>query len=250
MVGKILIGVGVLILVLISIAFFSVKSAQKEPPPQLIANFVDLNKIEKISKYRSCSGHTTVPQDKREMKRSMKHYFWVKKEFLGDDTVEVYSPYDGYVSDMRTEPGKGLEGEIWIFPKQMFAMIPPFGAWNFSVQHINILKGLKLGDKVKAGDLIGYAAAANSGGDSFDIVYAKSGFPPKKIDNWTAPFSALDSVFNHMSDEVFAKYQEKGLSKEALIMSKEQRDQGPCKYRGEGPDFENRDDSTNWAILQ
>ncbi len=250
MIKKVLIGIGVLIVVLISVVLFSLKSAQNEPPPQITANFVDLNKIAKISKFRSCAGHVTVPQDAREMKRNMKHYFWVKPQYNKPQAVEIYSPYDGYVADIRSEPELNLEGEIWITPMQIFAMVPPLGVWSFSVQHIDVKHGLKLGDKVKAGELIGYLAVSEKRGDSFDIVYGKSGFPPKKIDNWTGPFADLDSVFNHMSDKVFGEYQKKGIaSKEDFIISKEQRDQNPCQYQGEGPYFTNQEDQNNWVVL-
>lgn len=251
MVRKILIGVGILIIVLISAVFISIKSAQGKPTPQITANFTNLDKIEKISRYRSCAGHITVPQDSREGRRNMKHYFWVKSEFNKPKTVEIYSPYDGYIADVRSDLKMGLEGEIWITPMQIFALVPPFGVWSFSVQHIDIKPGLKMGDKVKAGDLIGYAAISEKRGDSFDIVYGKSGFPPKTVDGWTDPFADLDSVFNHMSDQVFARYQQKGLSsKEDLIISKEERDQNPCQYQGEGPYFQNQADPDNWAVLK
>ncbi|MDO8498558.1 MAG: hypothetical protein Q7S44_02125 [bacterium] len=230
MVGKILIIIGVLILILIAVAFFSIKSVQNTPPPKLVANFVNLDKIEKISKYRSCQGHVVVPQSGLESRRNMKHYFDVKKEFIGNDTVEIYAPYEGYISAISSDPGKGLEGEIWISPVQIIGMLPPIGMWNFSVEHINVKQGLKVGDKVRAGDLLGYAALTDYP-DSFDIVYGKLSIPPKNIDGWTSPFSDLDSVFNHMSDEAFDPYQKKGItSKESLIMSKEARDQNPCKY--------------------
>lgn len=250
MLKKILIGIGILLLGLIAVAFLSIKSAQSKSPPLITANFVDLNKIEKISKYRSCAGHVTVPQDQREGKRNMKHYFWVKPEYSKNKTVEIYSPYEGYVADIRSDPNENLEGEIWITPMQIFAMVPPFGVWSFSVQHIDIRTDLKLGNQVKAGELIGWAAISEKRGDSFDIVYGKSGFPPKKIDNWTNPFADLDSVFNHMNDGVFAKYQEKGFSsKEDFIISKGERDQSPCQYQGEGPYFGSQEDPSNWAVF-
>lgn len=82
-----------------------------------------------------------------------------------------------------------------------------------------------MGDEVKAGELLGYAALSEERGDSFDVIFGKMSMIPKKIDNWTAPFADLDSVFNHMSEEVFAQYQKKGISsKEDLVISKEERD--------------------------
>ncbi|MBI2337562.1 MAG: hypothetical protein HY429_00960 [Candidatus Levybacteria bacterium] len=251
MVKKVLIGVGVLIVVLFTAVFISIKSAQGQPPPTITANFTDLSKIERISRYRSCAGHVTVPQNGSENKRNMKHYFWVKPEFNKAKTVEIYSPYDGFVADVRAEPNMNLEGEMWITPMQIFGLVPPLGVWSFSVQHIDIRPDLKLGDKVKAGELIGWLAVSQNRGDSFDIVYGKSGFPPKTIDNWTDPFADLDSVFTYMSDAVFAQYQQKGIATKAdLIISKAKRDQNLCQYQDEGPYFSNQDESSNWTVLK
>lgn len=223
-------------------------ASQKASPPQIVANFTELEKIEKISKYRSCAGHTTVPQDEREMKRSMKHYFSVNSGYLGPDTVRIFSPYDGFVASVREDLAEGLEGEIWIVPDDIFVILPPVGRWAFSVQHINIRAGLKRGSKVKAGELIGYAAVAGGNRNTFDVVYAKGAMFPKRIDNWNGPFTDLDSIFNQMPEEVWAQYQGKGItSKDELIISKEKRDQTPCEYKDEGPYFLNQDDSGNWV---
>lgn len=181
----------------------------------------------------------------------MKHYFWVKPEYNKTQTVEIFSPYDGYVTTLRDEPELDLEGEIWIAPKSLPVFLPPIGVWQFSVQHIDVRKDLKRGSEVKAGELIGYAALSSQRGDSFDIVYGKLSLIPKKIDNWTAPFSDLDSVFSHMSDQVFAEYKQKGLtSKEEFIISKETRDQNLCQYQGEGPYFSNQELPENWVVFE
>lgn len=226
-------------------------SAQFESPPLIVSNFTDLNKIEKISKYRSCQGHVTVPQDQQETRRNMKHYFWVKPEYNKSNTVEIYAPYDGFVTVLRNEPELNLEGEIGIMPdRKLFSIMPPIGVWMFSVQHIDVRDDLKLGSKVTAGELIGYAALSEKRGNSFDIVYGKFAMFPKMIDNWTAPFTDLDTVFNHISDAVFAKYQQKGIaSKEEIIISREERDQNPCQYKEAGPYFTPQESLDDWAEL-
>lgn len=250
MVVKILTVIGILVLILISGAFFSIKSNKNVPPPQITANFVDLNKIEKISRYRSCTGHLVIPQN-GESRSNMKHYFWVKNEFNKPNTVEIYAPYNGYVSALHKDQKENLEGEIWISPKKTFAMMPPFDMWNFSVQHIEIREDLKLGSAIKAGELIGYAALSDEKGDSFDIVYGKLGMPPKKIDNWSSPYFALDSAFNHMEESVFDLYKQKAIpSKEDLFVSKEKRDQSPCRYRGSGPYFIPQEGQDDWLELK
>ncbi|OGE31935.1 hypothetical protein A2631_02320 [Candidatus Daviesbacteria bacterium RIFCSPHIGHO2_01_FULL_44_29] len=248
---KIVISIVILLFVLGSLAVASFISAQIEPPPLIVANFTDLNKIEKISKYRSCQGHVTVPQDERETKRNMKHYFWVKPEYNKSNTVEIYSPFEGYVTVLRTEPEQNLEGEIGIIPdRKIFSIMPPIGVWMFSVQHIDVKKDLKLGSKVSAGELIGYAALSEKRGNSFDIVYGKFALMPKRIDNWTAPFTGLYTVFNHMSEAVFTRYQQKGIkSKEEIIISKEERDQSPCQYKDAGPYFAPGENIDDWAEL-
>ena len=71
-------------------------------------------------------------------------------EFEGDGNVLVYSPLDGVVKSIRSEPDKGLEGEIWLGVKG--------NDWDFSIQHFNIDRNIKQGRKVKAGDILGYVA--------------------------------------------------------------------------------------------
>lgn len=246
---KILIILGAVILVLILGILLLFILARKATPPQIVANIVDVDKIEKISKYRSCAGHTTVPQNEREMKRSMKHYFSVKPEYRGDKMVEIYAPYNGFVTVSRQDQAEGLEGEIWIVPDDKFVMFPPIDRWMFSVQHINIREGLKRGSKVKSGELIGYGAVS-ANRSTFDVIYGKGAIKPKMIDNWNGPFSDLDSVFNQMSADVLAQYRGNKInSKEDFIITQEERAEDPCVYKDNGPYFINQDDSKNWVAL-
>ncbi len=174
----ILIVIGSLILLLISAVFASIKINESYPPPQIVANFVDLKKVVEISRYRSCVGHTTVPQDGREMKRNMKHYIEVYPELRKEDTVEIYSPYDGYISVIRADMSDKLEGEIWIAPDRgILTILPPFNLWMFSFEHVQPRKGLKIGDKVKAGELIGYASflVVERSSPTFDVIYGTNG---------------------------------------------------------------------------
>jgi hypothetical protein len=248
---KVFKGIGVFFLIVLSLIILSIVSSKNEPPPMLRANVVDMDNITKISKFRSCAGHVTVPQSQEETKRSMKHYYWVKPELVGTDAVKIYSPYDGYISDVRSDPEEHLEGEVWIIPKRAFPILPPLGIWQFSVQHIIVREDLRRGSEVNAGDVIGHAAVPEANRASFDVVYAKQALVPKMIDNWNSPFAQLDSVFNHMSEEVFSQYQSKGIvSRDELITTREVRDSKPCQYQGEGPYFSNQEDLDNWAFLK
>lgn len=235
---KILLGVGILVLFSVSVVFALIKYNESLEPPQLATNFIDLNKVKSITKYRSCAGHTTVPQDEREMKRNMKHYVNLYPEHQKENFVEIYAPYDGYIALLF-----GNE-EIWIAPEKKSVLnILPINQWMFSVTHVKPKNGLKMGDKVRAGELIGYGtfSVSEKGFPSFDVVYGKISIPPKKVDNWPSPYSDLDSIFNHMSKDILAQYEQKGVTRKNIIISKEERDSDPCVYRDGGPYFVPKD---------
>lgn len=252
MIKKGLLGVATLILFLLGIVFLSATYNQALQPPQLVTNFVDLDKVQEISLYRSCTGHTVVPQDKREMKRNMKHYVKLYPQYKKEDTVEVYAPYDGTIALLREDLEHGLQGEIWIAQDRgVFFLLPPLGLWMVNFEHVRPLSDLKYGSKVKTGELVGYASfIGNEYDPTFDVVYAKIGIPPRRIDNWTSPFADLDSVFNHMDENVLAEYEERGATKENIILSKEERDANPCEYRDDGPYFEPSGRLPNWIPLE
>lgn len=203
-------------------AVFLLKNKKSEPP-LLTANFIDLDKVEKISKFRSCQGHTVVPQDGSESARNMKHYFVLKSEFFGGQKVGIFSPFDGFVQGTMSNPEKKLEGEIWIGQEGT--------PWSVSFEHINLARNFERGNEVRAGELVGYVADKG-----LDVVYAVGGDGVEIMNGYESPFTALDSVFNHMNEEVLAIYQKKGIMvKEDIIYGREYRDQNPCKYR-EGSD--------------
>lgn len=233
MIRKILLGSAVLVLIIASVLIASVKYNERLEPPELVTNFVDLNIVKQITKYRSCAGHATIPQDGRELKRNMKHYFRLYPENKKENFVELFAPYDGHIALI-------LDEEIWVAPeKKSWLNLFPINQWMFSVIHIKPKEGLKIGTKVKAGELIGYGTFLKypEFDPSFDIVYGTISIPPRKIDNWSSPYGNLDSIFNHMSKEVLAEYKQKFVTPENIIISKEERDSDPCVYRDKGPYF-------------
>jgi hypothetical protein len=173
----------------------------------------------------------------------MKHYFTLHPEYEKENFVEIYAPYDGYMALFV-----GPE-EIWVAPgkKSVFGILP-MNRWMFSVTHVKPRADLNMGDYVKAGEVIGYGTFSpkyERGYPSFDVVYGKLGslLKMKKVDNWRSPYGDLDSIFNHLSPEVLAQYEQKGITRENVIISKEERDADPCMYRDEGPYFEHKDGS-------
>ena len=230
---KILLGIGILVLAAVAWVFASSKYNASLEPPQLVANFVDLDQVSKITKFRSCAGHATVPRDGRETKRNMKHYITLHPEYKKENAVEVFSPYDGHIALI-------MKDEIWVAPgKKSLLSLLPLNRWMFSVIHVLPKEGLGMGEKVKAGELIGYGTFLEypEFDPSFDVIYGTMQIPPKKVENWSSPYGDLDSVFNHMSAEVLAEYEQKGVTQQNIILSKEQRDNDPCNYRDGGPYF-------------
>ncbi len=252
----------------------------------LITNdFVDLNTIKSISKYRSCQGHVVVSCDQKETKRNMKHSFDVKDQFVHtNDKLALYAPFDAIVLLTRQSPcafnDSNCEsgGELWLYPQSEQSYFDSTKYWSFSIEHIKSLSNLKQGDKIKGGDLIGYADMMGKIHE-FDVVIAKStnnlskgnfeekdgnrefdkmskegNFKMKDIqvvDGWTCTFSDLDSVYNYMSATVFAEYQLYGIkSRNDMIYTKEYRDAHACTYQGSGPFFSNSDMVNDWVFLK
>lgn len=208
------------------------KLSPMNPPEDFLiqTNFVDMNKINSISKYRSCQGHVHVPRNNLETKRNMKHYFFIKKQFLNsDDQVAIVAPFDGRLLFMPT-------GEIYLFPQSTGLAIFPLTQWFLDFDHIKKLPNLKTGQSIQKGEILGYFDPSK-GNNAFDVLVAVMGLP-RKIDNWVSPVEKLDSVFNYMSDEVFEQYKLSGVeNRNDFIIAKELRDANPCAYDQGGPYF-------------
>lgn len=236
---------GVLLLFIIFVILIVTGKITYASPPFLVKNFVDLNQIKDITKYRSCQGHLVVPGKSDEPKSNMKHYFGQKPEFDGtEDKIAIYAPFDGYVTSILL-PSEDNEGEIFLGKLPL----PPFGQWNFIVGHVNVLPTLQSGDKVMVGQLLGYASFTKHS-NAFDVLYARIKLPLTIIDGYKSPYVELDSFFNHVSDGVLAEYATKGLNAEEMILSKEARSKNPCRY-GTLPYFasEEKQKKEEWIAL-
>jgi hypothetical protein len=171
------------------------------PPKILSANYIDLSKIERISRFRSTAGHSYV-DGSGETCRSMKHYF--VPPFSGVDwtDIDIYAPVSG------TFGGAGL------IPKDMPSMAIQIFHWIPDPQ----LRGRSW---VNAGDHIGKHATFDT---SSDIAISFGG-----KENGT-----LVSYFDVITDEVFAEFQERGLmNRQDAIITAAERDANPVPCEGE-----------------
>lgn len=190
---------------------------------------LDLSQIQGISKYRSCAGHDFAGysfEQTQETNRSMKHYVYPIPAFQGTiDKVKMFAPFDGTVSNIELEsdhagePGKRPQSGNGI----TFST-PADENVGFSFDHIYFVREFKVGDEVRAGDLIGYAALGDKGND-FDLVLSGSRLKNEK---------AYGSVFDHMTDSVLSEFAKYGITPENTKVTKEYRDANPCNFGGQG----------------
>ncbi len=230
-------------------AIFKVNGGWPDPNAKYITAVpVDLTQIQKITKYRSCAGHVRAGYNfdrELEYDSSMKHYFYPIPEFQGTiDKVALYAPFDGTVYEIfweadkgyygRKNPGNGINLATSADPNVKFG----FG-------HLYFVGDIKVGDHVKAGQLIGYAALGEVGND-FDLdLTAKQ----KRTDkNSKEDIEVLGSVFDHMTPEVLAEFAKYGITPDNTKFSKEFREANPCGYAGENAGPSSQQDEA-WVEL-
>lgn len=204
---------------------------------------VDLSQIESISKYRSCSGHNrdgyTFDQV-LETNRSLKHYFYPVPQFQGTtDKVKMYAPFDGTVASINLEAnkvgGRPNNGNgIGFSPPLDKAVVFQFG-------HIYFVKSFKIGDSVKAGELVGYAALGDKAFDfDLDLLGAQPAKDGKEI---------LGSIFDHMTPSVLSAFAAVGVTPLNTKETKAFRDQNPCNFDSQ-TQGDDRTSTVNWVQLQ
>ena len=211
---------GVLFLGLLVAVFFRLQlggTPDETDLPQFIqADFIELDRIASVSKFRSGSGHDFSSGG--ESCRSMKHYFSPPYDPTSQsyrDAHEGYPPPpDGETDIIITSPVDGtitnLPSEHNDFGQQVY--IRPNQAKDFTVRlfHIFLDEGVEKGTKLTAGQRIGVISA----GQNTDVAVQRGGFGQ----------SQFVSYFTVMPDAVFAAYQARGIaSREELIVTKEYR---------------------------
>ena len=169
----------------------------------------------------------------------MKHYIKPLSEFDNNKTT-IYAPFDGTVYVDGSQPAFGI-GERERAGEETLELMSPLDQHAvFIIWHIHFIAPLKNGDKVKAGQLLGYAVTSVTSKNydfDFGVRYINQ---PNTISRFGNTF---DSIFNHMTSEVLSEYEKFGLSKEAMFFSREFRESYPCTFnRGQSDD--------DWVFLK
>jgi hypothetical protein len=175
------------------------------------ADYIELDRITRITKFRSGEGHDY--SDGFESCRSMKHYF-VPKSY----PVKIFSPVNGTI-DYLTPEWAGTQVGIRA------------GIRMFIIFHVNVSAAIHVGDGVAAGQQIG----THFGSETWSDIAVREG-------------NRLVSYFRVMTDSVFQRYRNRGVSsRDDLIITKEARDADPLTCSGDT--FQTKGNLPNWVTL-
>ncbi len=173
-------------------------------PKFIVNNYIELDKIDSISRYRSGVGHDY--SDSYESCRSMKHYFRPKYN-VDWATVKIYAPVNGVIVNMFPDSIWGTQ--ISIMPVGM-------PAFNVTLFHVNITVPLSIGSTVVSGQQLGTHFGHQTTSDVAIQVMAPNN-----------TFQRV-SYFDVMTDQLFNCYKSLGiLQRDSFIISKAARDSDP-----------------------
>lgn len=194
------------------------------PPHVLPANYIDLSKIERLSRFRSTVGHSYT--DGSETCRSMKHYYQPKLS-LDWQMVDIYAPASGNVVGIA--PDGAFGHRIRIRPRDLPIL-------DIQIFHVNLDSGMVRDRWVEAGQHLGRHASSGTMSDIAMSIGPKEG-------------GTLISYFDAMTDGLFAEYQARGIaSRDAAIITEAERDADPVPCVNEQP-FTVHGTLPDWLVL-
>jgi hypothetical protein len=193
------------------------------PPHFVTTNYIEIDKIGRISKFRSSAGHDY--HDDFEQCRSMKHYF-EPKESVDWSTIQLRAPVSGIVSRV-IEEWAGTQVQIQSSVQRSL---------YFIIFHVNLAAPLQIGDSIREGQLLGTHIGSQTMSDIAVGVAADSG--------WT-----LISYFDVLSDSLFHSYQLRGIAtRDEFIITKAARDS--VLLHCSGDTFLGQSALEDWVVLK
>lgn len=177
---------------------------QSTVSPSVTHDFIELDKIARISKFRSGYGHDfSYVGD--ETCRSMKHYFLVK-EGVDPRTVRYTAPFEGIITDVRqtTNEYGTIESQFAIRSKEN-------SNYYFVFFHVALDRFLVDGSHVSTGQFLGTVGHPKAHGE---IAVEERSFGGGALHSW---FDIIDTELSH-------DYADRGVNKENVIIPKAFRD--------------------------
>jgi hypothetical protein len=196
----------------------------KDGIPKFVdTNYIELNKIAKISKFRSSEGHDY--SDAFEHCRSMKHYF-VPRDDINWSTIKICSPVTGKITRVEEE-WAGTKIEI---------VSDDYPAFRFSIFHIQLSTPRNIDDKIIAGEQLG----THFGTETWSDISVLVNDPTRQ--------GRMVSYFEVITDDVFSEYISHGVAtREEMIIPKTTRDANPLTCSGDT--FISTDTLENWVYI-
>jgi len=210
-------------------------------PRFIEADFIELDKVENVSPFRSGGGHDYSADSSGETCRSKKHYFSPTMAARGgaeankrrkeldargetvpppeeSSAAKIFSPVDGTIFEIsETHWGDALK----IKPADQPAFV-------VEISHVFLYPGTTEGMTVRAGQRIAYTGNSTDMSVTWSpgLDAAREVIDPS--DEWF-----YVSYFSVMTDSVFAAYQARGVNaREELVVSREWRDAHPFECDG------------------
>jgi len=198
-------------------------------PKFVTANFIDLDKIFSISKFRSGTGHDFSGGG--ETCRSMKHYIVPQADSAareyeksndgipyppdGKTDIPIYAPFDGTITQIGEERHP--------VGKQIFLVPDHANSFTVRLFHVYPVEGMTAG-------FIGLGGSHVTAGQKIGVIAAHSD-TDVSVQIGTMPWNdTFVSVFDVMDDSVFAAYQKRGVADRSdLVITKDYRDANPLK---------------------
>ena len=220
----------------------------RDPLPAVIeALHIPLERIRRISKFRSGVGHDF--SDGVESCRSMKHYLHPLGGEPGEahdpswSTLEIRSPLTGTIREMRDEWGRGRAGFGMTIVSEAHEQIA------VTLFHVAPDDGIEIGRRVEAGERLGR--------HSTDETYHDIAVAVRGVADEAGEWGGLRYVswFDVMSDEVFAAFAEYDIDeRDRFLIPRETRDEHPLscderrRFTARDP-LAGEDDSGIWVTL-
>jgi len=192
-------------------------------PKFVRVNYIELDSMARISKFRSSVGHDY--SDAFEQCRSLKHYFEPKAN-VNWAAIRIFSPVTGTVTRV-TQEWAGTRLEI---------VSKDYPAFRFVIFHINMPTIPNINDPVAAGQLLGTHIGSQTYSDIAVLV------------NEPTHQGMLISYFDLITDSLFSTYSLRGVTgREDLIIPKSNRDASPLMCSGDT--FTSVDTLQSWFVL-
>lgn len=177
--------------------------------PKFSEHYLELDKISKISRFRSSAGHDY--SDFTEQCRSMKHYFY-PKDTINWSNIQIFSPISGTVTRFEQE-WAGFKIEI---------QSDQYPAFRMMLFHVATIREFFIGDKLTQGQLLGY----HIGFETWSDISVFVNDPTRQ--------GRLVSYVETLTDEAFSDYLLRGATARSdFIISKSLRDLNPLQCSGD-----------------